>query len=601
MSPYCYYYFFKHKISRDLLKEDASFWTTLLRSVFLTLPVVGCISRPSSKLHAQYVAQDKLLVQERVEKLGKEGLDKLQLALDEATQKIESSTAPKDLVAELIRKLNVDLSRITLHQMYTWRSAPPGVFVSDLRSDLPAWLESHLTCLNSLPCSIVEVDHYPKTAFVDLGVFFMGLDSLKPKEMLYLELFCEMMFKSPIGSLSHTQVADALDEDLISYSAGIGLTPSHAFQPGAFPSVLQLFARAKVANYGKAIEHLRRNLHEANFCDKERVAVAVQVLQGHVSRSERSHTRVLSLEMNKVILRPGCVLRAVAFDSQKKFLARFERNPDKFVARFEKVVRKIRSMAQLGNMIIHMVANMAKVWVPEKAWYKWPHGDGIVALLSDVKASSAFLRKKKKIFSQGRQEHVIAMPIDGGSAEECWEGPRYGHENADDIPALLVLAEMLSMQEGPLWTAIRGKGLAYGAYVYVNAHAGKMQLDIHECSSTPDLVEALQAARHVFAHIDEEFVTASLETAKSIALGNQISRLETHQGVAENRLFSIFKGFTSEIIIRSIAKVSVDDVLRVWKVWIQEKISCGSQVVMVVSNDDEGREGSADDDQGSSE
>ena len=47
----------------------------------------------------------------------------------------------------------------------------------------------------------------------------------------------------------------------------------------------------------------------------------------------------------------------------------------------------------------------------------------------------------------------------------------------------MVVCQLLSQCEGPLWKQIRGHGLAYGAYVTHNVDNGLLKLDLYRASN----------------------------------------------------------------------------------------------------------------------
>lgn len=63
-----------------------------------------------------------------------------------------------------------------------------------------------------------------------------------------------------------------------------------------------------------------------------------------------------------------------------------------------------------------------------------------------------------------------------------------------DLPALTVAINVLNAMESYLWKAIRGTGLAYGAYLRHNPESGHVYLDINR---SPDSWKAVTEAGRV--------------------------------------------------------------------------------------------------------
>lgn len=170
-----------------------------------------------------------------------------------------------------------------------------------------------------------------------------------------------------------------------------------------------------------------------------------------------------------------------------------------------------------------------------------------------------------------------------------------------DVVPLIVLTEMLSAQEGPLWVGIRGRGLAYGAHCYVAPQEGYLVLQINECSSAADMHEALRVAHSVLEDCSLETVTISLATGISIAVGNHLQQLATHVAVAESCFRSLLRGYTDAEMIAQLASVTERDLLRVWQRWVRPSTRPGSSVVVMTVGDENGAAASDDEAGGDSE
>lgn len=76
-----------------------------------------------------------------------------------------------------------------------------------------------------------------------------------------------------------------------------------------------------------------------------------------------------------------------------------------------------------------------------------------------------------------------------------------------DIPALLVMAELLDMMEGIFWKHIRGQGLAYSCFLSMDVEASHMTFTIYQ---SPDAFKAFEQAKIVVDQLANEEVRDSL-------------------------------------------------------------------------------------------
>lgn len=105
-----------------------------------------------------------------------------------------------------------------------------------------------------------------------------------------------------------------------------------------------------------------------------------------------------------------------------------------------------------------------------------------------------------------------------------------------DHAAVLVLCEVFSRIEGPLYTRIRGKGFAYGVSMHLSWWYGQLLFDCSEVSDP-------YAAVHAFWDVLEEYTFNSfdVETAKAGVLFGLIEQKSTVGGLLHSALKSVLK------------------------------------------------------------
>lgn len=119
-----------------------------------------------------------------------------------------------------------------------------------------------------------------------------------------------------------------------------------------------------------------------------------------------------------------------------------------------------------------------------------------------------------------------------------------------DQVAVMVLCELLSRMEGPIFTAIRGNGLAYGCHVDAFVWSGQLHFEVSS-SSEPQkalaawykILEDLSSAEG-FSEICSDF---NIETAKSMSMYSLCASKSTASGNIINVLRETLRGMSFEM------------------------------------------------------
>ena len=104
--------------------------------------------------------------------------------------------------------------------------------------------------------------------------------------------------------------------------------------------------------------------------------------------------------------------------------------------------------------------------------------------------------------------------------------------------AVMVLGEIFSRIEGPLYTSIRGKGYAYGVSMYLSSWQGQLVFDCSEVSDAYAAVHAFMDCLDAYT-----FNSFDTETAKASILFGIIESQSTVAGLLHTSLKSALKVF----------------------------------------------------------
>lgn len=153
--------------------------------------------------------------------------------------------------------------------------------------------------------------------------------------------------------------------------------------------------------------------------------------------------------------------------------------------------------------------------------------------------------------------------VESTCAVFCAVGPTEFQDK--NIPAILVLHELLSTMEGPFWKEIRGKGLAYSCHLTFSIEHGLLYFYI---SRSPDVFDAFLAASNIIKKIQsgesEAINQTFLDSTKSSVIYDIISREET-QSQAAFQIFAncVFRRRDERKLIKLIEMVTVQDLAHV--------------------------------------
>lgn len=186
-----------------------------------------------------------------------------------------------------------------------------------------------------------------------------------------------------------------------------------------------------------------------------------------------------------------------------------ESEPEKVVAQLEEIRT---ALCQISNFRVLVIADVRKLGKPVSSWEKLAIGRESNKTLAPL--DKGFDRLSKAGKKPGDAAFIIPLAtIDSSFALAVGKGP----EDMTDprTPALIVATCYLDAVEGPLWTAVRGTGLAYGTGFRRSVNTGHVQFQVYR---SPDVFKAFAASKKVV----EDFISGAT-AFDSLALEGAIS------------------------------------------------------------------------------
>jgi Zn-dependent M16 (insulinase) family peptidase len=462
-------------------------WKDFLKKWFTDAPHISILGTPSKELAENIKAKEEARIAARKKELGPDGLaelaDKLKAAIAKNDIQIPTSLLEKWPVpgVDSIHFIESTTARSGLaRNLGTPRNEIQTII--DKSVDIPLFL---------------QFEHVP-TNFVHITLL-LGTSQVAMEHRPLLSLFMDNFFNTPImqdGKLvEFEKVVTALERDTISYSMEGGS------RIGDNEGLVVQF-QVEPEKYSAAVNWIRSMISDSIF-DETRLNAGMAKILADIPDKKRDGNSMMyavdtmiHLENASSVKARSTLVKAIYIKRLKKLLAK---DPKAVIASFE-ALRK--SLFTFNNMRALVIANIAELPGPVSAW------EGLISGLDTSAPLLPIVKQVERLSNDGRNPGqygtvIVPMPtIDSSFLLSSSRGPTsYTDPN---LPALLVAISLLEAVEGPLWTAVRGTGLAYGASFRRDPDGGFVQFSIYR---SPDAYRAFIAAKNVV----ESFISGARE------------------------------------------------------------------------------------------
>ena len=256
----------------------------------------------------------------------------------------------------------------------------------------------------------------------------------------------------------------------------------------------------------------------------------------------------------------GTLVKAVYLKRIKRLL---DSSPDLVISQLNEIRT---ALCQFSNFRILVIANVETLHNPVTAWKTFMNSLDANKPLS--KLDTRLSRLSVAGEAPGSLAYVVPLStIDSSFAISVAKGP----ESLDDsrIPALMVAVSYLNAVEGPLWTAVRGTGLAYGTSFSRHVDSGHILLSIYR---SPDVLKAFAASKRVVEDLASgatPFDVLGLEGAISgIVLGlanSEATMASAAQMSFTRQVVRELPAAWTEKILREVRAVRMEEIKKVMK------------------------------------
>jgi Zn-dependent M16 (insulinase) family peptidase len=463
----------------DLEKWSEEQWKALATKYLTKNKHLSMIGVPSPALEKKLREDEEARIEKQQKELGEAGLKELQKKLDEYMA-IKNKPIPVEFFDDFpipstdsIRLIHPTTAKSGL----AIDGSPPDNEIQKIlekdSADLPLYI--HFEHLEA------------KFVYLSLVVSAEGVPTdLKP----LIPLFQKNFFETPLlrngVRMEYDEVVKGLERDTAEYWMV-------ADQPLAHTELIRISFVVEYEKYGAAISWLRDLICHPVY-DAERLSSLVNQIVLELPETRRDGSPMCNAVDEMLRYDPKTTTRAQSVLVKSLYMPQIKRMlqdaPEKVFEKLETISKCLFTYDNFRAVVLGDIKNLAH---PVSAWKTLTEGlTPITKMLS--------IPPQQDYFSTARPlTHVVPLPaIDSSFTLVRVPGLRgWTHPRA---AAYTVAVKYLDAFDGPLQSAVRGRGLAYGANIYSSEMSGMLFLSLYRA---PDSGRAYEAAKKVVQDIAE--------------------------------------------------------------------------------------------------
>lgn len=542
-------------------------WRGFIKEYMADAPHVSVLGVPSAKLAKKIDADEQARIDERKEQLGEKGLQELAHKLAKA--KAEND---KPIPRETLSKIKVP-DTDSIHFIHT-TTAKAG---SALKAGRPENKLQKLIESDDMGSQLFMHFEDIRSNFVQFSLIISTQDvpvSLLPLLSVYTETFFSLPILRNGERISFEQVIVDLERDTVGYTMGSS--------PGN-PEMLAITFQVELEKYETAISYLKELTWNSIF-DVERLIAVTTRLFSDVPDAKRSGSSMVDAVRYMIQYAPESVVRARSTLVKAKYLKRIQRllakEPQEVVKRME-AIRK--ALFRSENLRLLVIGDLERLRSPVSSWKTYI--DSLDSQLPPKPITKPSERLSEAGQAPGKLTYIVPMPtIDSSYADasaKClnsYDDPK--------LPALMVATAYMNAVEGPLWVAVRGTGLAYGASFRHNIETGLVHLNIYR---SPNSFKAFEAAKKI---VDDHLSGATvLEPLMSFegAISSIVAGFANEQSTyilsaQESYIRQVIRNVPDdykEVMLKKVRAVTVDEIKGALRDLILPLFTPGSSDIVV--------------------
>ncbi|KAJ5112326.1 hypothetical protein N7532_000371 [Penicillium argentinense] len=509
---------------------------------------VSILGVPSKKLADKLKTDEEARVAAQKQRLGEKGLKELAEKLEHA--KAEND---KEIPQEMLAEFAIPGAE-SIHFMDT-TTARSGAALKAGCPDHKIQKIVDADGSSELPL-FIHFEHI-ESSFVQLAVLISAQTvpiQLRPLLSIYTEAFFNIPVQRDGKTIDFEQVVVELEKDTVGYGMETARSLGNS-------EMLRVSFQVELEKYETAIAWLQELCWNSIF-DVERLRAINARLLADVPDSKRSGDDMLAAVHIMVHYAEESIARARSTLVKARYLKRVKKllaeKPEEIVTRMEEIRS---SLFQPDNVRVIVIADLEKLSRPVSSWKPFADRLGITMDLQPITNRRALLSDAGK--SIGGTSYIVPMPtVDSSYAYATGRGlDSYDHPK---LPALLVAIAYMNAVEGPLWVAVRGKGLAYGTNFAYNIDTGFVNFDVYR---SPNAHKAFESSKKIVEdHLSGAtlFDPLMLEGAiSSIVVGyanEQMTAATAAQGSFIRQVVRNLPSDYKEKMLKKVRGINVDEV-----------------------------------------
>ncbi|KAJ5133540.1 hypothetical protein N7448_001435 [Penicillium atrosanguineum] len=526
-------------------KEDE--WRSFMKKWIADAAHVSILGVPSLKLSDKLKNDEEARVAAQKERLGEKGLKELADKLEKAKAENDKEI-PKDLLAAF---------EIPGAESIHFMNTTTALSGAALKAGRPNHKIQKIIDADdsSLPL-FIHFEHIP-SSFVQMSVLISAQSvpiQLRPLLSVYTEAFFNIPVERDGKTIDFEQVVVELEKDTVGYFMENARVLGNS-------EMLRVSFQVEREKYETAIAWIQEITWNSIF-DVERLRAITSRLLADVPDSKRSGEDMLAAVHVMIHYAEESITRARSTLVKARYLKRVKRllaeKPEEIVSRMEEI-RK--SLFQPDNIRVVVFADLEKLTNPVSAWKPFVERLGTSTDLKPITKKRDLLSDAGK--NLGGKSFIVPMPtVDSSFAYATARGL----DSYDDakLPAAMVAIAYMNAVEGPLWVAVRGKGLAYGTNFAYNIDTGVVNFDVYR---SPNAHKAFEASKQIVEdHLSgaSPFDPLMLEGAiSSIVVGyanEQMTAAMAAQGSFIRQVVRNLPADYKEKMLKKVRGISVDEV-----------------------------------------
>ncbi|XP_055703714.1 uncharacterized protein C05D11.1-like isoform X2 [Phlebotomus papatasi] len=564
--------------------KDETFWINLLKKYFVDAKYVVVRAVPSIEEQHRMSKEEIERIERQRADLGVEGMQTKGDELCEAMAQNEI-TPP----TEMLTKVPIPgTDAIKYHPVKVYRSGEGDGNQTGFNVDtLPVYAEAY--------------DMH--TNFVYL-IVTLNTETLESNLRPYLLLFLDLLMESPVRRdgvlIPYEQVVAALESDVISSSAALGLETKSRFSCGPFSHTVSMSLQVEPQKYTTGVKWIKELLHDTEFT-VERIRVCVAKMVNDVAQAKRKGNSVVHDLLKALFYKRYSNVQLSSMLRQHKFLTGLlERldTPEGSVAVVEDLNRVRNIITRAENVAIHVAADWARLAeiVPDlnAPWAEIARPDDVLESRKLTVVPDWSLMDSESSLADGTVGTVVGLGcVEGAFLIQA--APAIKDFMDPDLPALLLFLQYLTQLEGPLWRQIRGQGLVYGYSMVPRPHEGLLYLTFYRTTNVMAAYKETKAIveRQIYDHgsLDESqprWEPTLLESARSSLIFELIDREKSLGDIVTQCLLSSFKNISidyNRMIVDKIGKITEEDLSRVGQKYVESLFSPKAKIAIVCHPD----------------